>query len=218
MNKRIGIFVPARLDSKRLPNKQILPLGDSCMFEKWCQKLEYINEIENIPVYVLICDEALVNIAKKYPRVKIVYRDLDTAAAEGPLQYIYKDILGVEEDYLVFLNSCLTFLTPETIINKIKEFDNSDKEYGTSVKKLQNWLWDQNNNSISEINYQRLTTKEITPLFQCAHCFHIFNKEKFKQDGYMLKEDLCLLEIPEEETIDIDTLQEYEFAKWKWEH
>ena len=218
MNKRIGIFVPARLDSKRLPNKQILPLGDSCMFEKCCQKLEYINEIENIPVYVLICDEALVNIAKKYPRVKIVYRDLDTAAAEGPLQYIYKDILGVEEDYLVFLNSCLTFLTPETIINKIKEFDNSDKEYGTSVKKLQNWLWDQNNNSISEINYQRLTTKEITPLFQCAHCFHIFNKEKFKQDGYMLKEDLCLLEIPEEETIDIDTLQEYEFAKWKWEH
>lgn len=218
MNKRIGIFVPARLDSKRLPNKQILPLGDSCMFEKCCQKLEYINEIENIPVYVLICDEALVNIAKKYPKVKIVYRDLDTAAAEGPLQYIYKDILDVEEDYLVFLNSCLTFLTPETIINKIKEFDNSNKEYGTSVKKLQNWLWDQNNNSISEINYQRLTTKEITPLFQCAHCFHIFNKEKFKQDGYMLKEDLCLLEIPEEETIDIDTLQEYEFAKWKWEH
>lgn len=218
MNKKIGIFVPARLDSKRLPNKQILPLGDSCMFEKCCQKLEYINEIENIPVYVLICDEALINIAKKYPRVKIVYRDLDTAAAEGPLQYIYKDILDVEEDYLVFLNSCLTFLTPETIINKIKEFDNSNKEYGTSVKKLQNWLWDQNNNSISEINYQRLTTKEITPLFQCAHCFHIFNKEKFKQDGYMLKEDLCLLEIPEEETIDIDTLQEYEFAKWKWEH
>lgn len=217
MNKKIGIFVPARLDSKRLPNKQILPLGDSCMFEKCCQKLEYINKTENIPVYVLICDEPLINIAKKYPRVQIVYRDLDTAAAEGPLQYIYKNILNVKEDYLVFLNSCLTFLTAETIIEKIKEFDNSNKEYGTSVKKLQNWIWDQNSNIISEINYKRLTTKEINPLYQCAHCFHIFNKEKFKQDGYMLKEDLCLLEIPEEETIDIDTQQEYEFAKWKWE-
>ena len=34
----------------------------------------------------------------------------------------------------------------------------------------------------------------------------------------MLKEDLCLLEIPEEETIDIDEQYEYEFARWKWEH
>ena len=34
----------------------------------------------------------------------------------------------------------------------------------------------------------------------------------------MLTDDLCLLEIPEEETIDIDTYEEYEYAKWKWEH
>ena len=44
------------------------------------------------------------------------------------------------------------------------------------------------------------------------------NKNNFIKDGYMLKEDLCLLEIPAEETIDIDEQHEYEFAKWKWEH
>ena len=33
----------------------------------------------------------------------------------------------------------------------------------------------------------------------------------------MLKDDLVLLEIPVEETIDIDTREEYEYAKWKWE-
>lgn len=218
MNKKIGIFVPARLGSQRLPNKQILPLGNSNMFDICCEKLQYINEAFGIPAYVLIYDQPLIDIAKKYPKVTIIKREKSTVEAEGPLQFIYKDILSVPEDYLVFLNPCLTFLSYETIIQKIIEFDNSGCEYGTTVKKFQNWLWDDENNAITDINYQRLTTKEIQPLYQCAHCFHIFNKHKFIENGLMLTDDLCLLEIPEEETIDIDTREEYEYAKWKWEH
>lgn len=216
--KTIGIFAPARLDSQRLPNKQILPIKDSNMFDICCQKLNYITKVYNIPTYVLICDEELIEIAEKYPNVQIVRRDIETVKAEGPLNFIYKDILNVPEDYLLFINPCLTFLSIETIIQKINEFLNSDKEYGTTVKKIQNWIWDRELNIVNHIDYHRLTTKEIEPWYQCAHCFHIFNREKFKKDGLMLTDDLCLLEIPEEETIDIDTREEYEFVKWKWEH
>ena len=216
--KTIGIFAPARLDSQRLPNKQILPIKDSNMFDICCQKLNYITKVYNIPTYVLICDKELIEIAEKYPNVQIVRRDIETVKAEGPLNFIYKDILNVPEDYLLFINPCLTFLSIETIIQKINEFLNSDKEYGTTVKKIQNWIWDRELNIVNHIDYHRLTTKEIEPWYQCAHCFHIFNREKFKKDGLMLTDDLCLLEIPEVETIDIDTREEYEFVKWNWEH
>lgn len=216
--KTIGIFAPARLDSQRLPNKQILPIKDSNMFDICCQKLNYITKVYNIPTYVLICDEELIEIAEKYPNVQIVRRDIETVKAEGPLNFIYKDILNVPEDYLLFINPCLTFLSIETIVQKINEFLNSNKEYGTTVKKIQNWIWDKELNIVNHIDYHRLTTKEIEPWYQCAHCFHIFNREKFKKDGLMLTDDLCLLEIPEEETIDIDTYEEYEYVKWKWEH
>lgn len=218
MNKKIGIFAPARLSSKRLPNKQLLPLRNSCMFDMCCQKLDYISRAYGIPTYVLICDPELIEIAERYPGIQIIHRSPESAAAEGPLEFIYGDMLNVPEDYLMFLNPCLTFLTPETIVAKLKEFDESDKEYGTSVKPLRNWLWDAAINPLNYIDYRRLTTKEIEPIYQAAHCFHIFNKNQFAKDGYMLKEDLCLLEISEEETIDIDTKEEYEFAKWKWEH
>lgn len=218
MNKKIGIFVPARLGSHRLPNKQILPIGDTCMFDICCQKLQYLNAAYGIPVYVLICDQPLIDIAAKYPNVVIKYREKATVEAEGPLQFIYKDVLDVPEDYLVFLNPCLIFLSCETIMKKIMEFDASDKNYGTTVKKIQNWIWDTDHNPITDINYKRLTTKEIEPWYQCAHCFHVFNKNNFINDGLMLTDDLCLLEIPAEETIDIDEQHEYEFAKWKWEH
>ena len=216
--KTIGIFAPARLGSQRLPNKQILPIKDTNMFEMCCQKLDMITHLYNIPTYVLICDEPLIRIASKYSNVKIVLRDEETVKAEGPLNFIFKDILEAPVDYLLFLNPCLTFLSIETIMNKIKEFLASDKEYGTTVKTIQNWIWDKELNPITNIDYARLTTKEIEPWYQCAHCFHIFNREKFKKDGLMLTDDLCLLEIPKEETIDIDTYEEYEYAKWKWEH
>ena len=217
--KTIGIFAPARLDSQRLPNKQLLPIKNSNMFEMCCEKLNYITKVYNIPTYVLICDEPLIKIAEKYPNITIIIRDKETSKVDGPLNFIYKDIVEyAKEDYLMFLNPCLTFLSCETIVNNIKEFLNSDKEYGTSVKKIQNWIWDKELNNVNYIDYKALNTKTIEPWYQCAHCFHIFNKERFKQDGLMLTDDLCLLEIPEEETIDIDTYEEYEYAKWKWEH
>lgn len=216
MNKSIGIFVPARLGSQRLPNKQILPIGESCMFDICCKKLDQIKQNYNINTYVLICEDELIQIAKRYPNVIIKERDLGTVKAEGPLQYIYKDILDVNEDYLLFLNPCLTFLSVETIIKSIETFMSSGKEYGTTVKKIQNWIWDKDGNPVTDINYERLTTKEIEPWFQCAHCFHIFNRNRFKEDGLMLTDDLVLLPIPSEETIDIDTKEDYEFAKWKW--
>ena len=192
------------------------------MFEICCQKLNEITKVYNIPTYVLICDEELIEIAIKYPAVKIIERDWHTAQAEGPLKYIYHDILNVPEKYLMFLNPCLIFLSVNTIVNKIIEFLDSGKDYGTSVKPFQNWVWINHPlfneiRPLTTIDYERLTTKEVRYQYQAAHCFHIFNREKFKKDGYMLKADLCLLEIPVEETIDIDTKEDYEYAKWKYE-
>jgi len=215
--KHVGIFVPARLSSQRLPNKQTLPIGDTCMFEICCKKLDYIKSYYGLNTYVLVCDKELIDIAKKYPNVQIIIRHPATAEAETPLRFIFKDILGVPEKYLMFLNPCLIFLTPQTIISSIGQFLASKKEYGTSVKRFQNWLWDKDINVKTDIDYQKLTTKEIDPLYQAAHCFHIFNKELFKLDGYMLKDDLALIEIPEEQTIDIDTKEDYEYAKFKYE-
>ncbi|MDW7669885.1 MAG: hypothetical protein SCJ93_13760, partial [Bacillota bacterium] len=62
MNRSLGIFIPARLESERLPNKQILPIGNSCIFDIACQKLESISD--KYSKYVLIYDEKLIEIAK----------------------------------------------------------------------------------------------------------------------------------------------------------
>lgn len=212
---KLGIFIPGRLASERLPNKLILPLGESNLWEIACKKL---NDLPNkYNKYVLCYDHELIDIAKKYNNLKIIIRDKNTAYVDGPLTYIFKELKDLEDTHLMFLNPCLSFLSQETIIKSLEKFENENMDYATSVKPLQNWLFDLNGNSISEINYKRLTTKEITPIWQAAHCFHIFNKDNFFIDGMMLKPNHGLLEVSHEDTIDVDTKEDYEYANWRWE-
>lgn len=222
MNKRIGIFLPGRLSSHRLPNKLILPIGDTCLFEIACKKLNDLDcELKyQVNKYVLISksDRELVHIASKFPNLKIIYRSDETTQAEGPLNFIFKELQNVPDTHLLFLNGCLLYLSEDTIKNAINYFNVSHKQCATSVKFYKNWLFDLKGKSINPINYQRLTTKEIEPLLETAHCFHIFEKDSFFKTGQMLTKELLPIIVPEEETIDVDTPSDYEYAKWRWEN
>ena len=219
MNKTTGIFAPARLASERLPNKQLLPIGDTCMFEICCRKLNEVAAFD-IPAYVLINDAELIAIAEKYKNIKIVVRDEGTTQCDGPLQYIFKDILyASQETHLMFLNPCLIFLSVDTIVNTVKEFNALDCDYATSVKKFQNWILSPEMKPLCPIDYVRLSTKEIEPMYEFANAFHIFNRENFIKDGMELKEGFKGLEIASaRECIDIDTRSDYEYAKWCYEN
>jgi CMP-N-acetylneuraminic acid synthetase len=215
MIKSLGIFIPARLESERLPNKQILPIGNSCIFDIACNKLESISDRFN--KYVLIKDEKLIDIARSYSSIKIIRRTKDTCSEDGPLKFIFKDLNKTYDSHLMFLNPCLIFLKPETIEKVLNDFIRNNFDYATSVKKYQNWVFDKEEKSITPIDYKTLSTKSIPVMYEAAHCFHIFNKDKFLKDGMMLKTKHKLYVIDKEETIDIDYKEDYQYARWKYE-
>lgn len=215
--RSIAIFAPARLQSERLPNKQILPLGNSCMFEICCWKLNLIAKETSIPTYVLIRDEELIKIAERFKNVKIILRDEETTKVDGPLTFIYKDIEVIPTTHLMFLNPCLTLLSPKTIERACVNFIRSCYNYGTSVKPFTNWIFNNQGIPITPIDYRTLSTKDVKDLYQAAHAFHIFDKDQFFIDGQMLKKGHLLLPVPETETMDIDTEEDYLYAKYKWQ-
>lgn len=209
--KKLSIFFPIRLNSQRLPNELLLLLKDKTFIEIMCEKLDRITDYD---IYVLSpLDGEVLSIIKKYKNINVVIRDDDTCNVDGTLRYIYKELQEVKCTHLMFINGCLYNLPLETILKSCKKFVESDKQYATSVKHFRNWLWE-GNKPITDINYLELNTKNINNLYQCAHCFHIFNKEEFFKTGKMLNEDLQLIEVPDIETLDVDTRDDYEYAKY----
>lgn len=210
----LGVFIAGRLSSERLPHKLILPIGNSCLWDMACSKLNQLPKEYN--KYVLAEKGILVEIALKYKNLKVIERDEYTAKADSPLTFIFKDLKQIDERYLMFLNPCQSFISNQTIMNSIEVFLSIKADYATSAIPLKNWLFRDGKN-LNDIDYKTLSTKEIAPLWQAAHCFHIFNKINFFNDGYMLKPGHFLIPVPEEEVIDVDTKQEYEFVRWKHE-
>jgi len=208
--KQIGIFIPGRLKSERLPNKLILPLGQSCLWDIACDKLNKLPSKYN--KYVLCYDEQLVDIASRYENLKVIIRDKSTTEVDGPLTHIFKDMQPVEDSHLMFLNPCLSLLSLDTITKSLFDFEQSDFEYATSVKQYKNWIWNDKNQNITPIDYQSLSTKTIPVHYEAAHCFHIFNKKYFFNTGKMLDDNLQLIEVPKQELVDVDDYTDYKFA------
>jgi CMP-N-acetylneuraminic acid synthetase len=201
------------LQSERLPNKLILPLAGTNLWEMACFKINQLPDKYN--KYVLCHDEELVNIASKYKNLKIVYRDKKTTSVDGPLTYIFKELKQVNDTHLMFLNPCLSLLSLNTIRKSLSQFEESDCDYATSVKSYKNWLWNEDKKILTDIDYLKLNTKLIGDYYEAAHCFHIFNKKKFFKDGKMLKKDMLHILVPSSETMDIDTKEDYTYAQWR---
>lgn len=214
--KKTGIFIAGRLNSERLPNKLILPLGKTNLWEIACKKLQKLSKSHN--VYALCSDQKLIDIAKKFKGITIIERDPETCNKEGPFKEIFKDLKEVEDSHLMFLNPCLYNLSVETIEESISYFNKSDFESMTSVKKFNNWLYEKAGTRYmlkTNVDPKNWSTKEINIYYQAAHCFHVFNKQHLFIKGIMLERMHDCFEIEQEETFDVDTKADFEFAKWK---
>ncbi|MDD3039593.1 hypothetical protein [Bacteroides sp.] len=199
-----SVFIPGRLASGRLPNKLILPInqnGDT-LWDLACAKLEAL--IAPLNRYALCSDPELIDIASKY-NIEVIERTPASTKIDEPLIDVFADVNQMQDLYLMFLNPCLSKLKISTIDNAIRWFDKSPFEYATSVKEYRNWTFNEAGESITPIDYSTLSTKSIPKMYQCAHCFHLFDRDQFLNDGLMLKAGHGIFEVSHEETIDVDT-------------
>ena len=213
--KQVGVFLPGRLASSRLPNKLILPIGDTCLWEIACKKLDSLSDEYEKCVLVSKDDIELVRIADKFKSIEIILRSPETSLKDNPLNFVFKDIDKMESNIVMFLNPCLLFLKKESIETAL-HYVNSEYCYTESVKPFNSWLY-ADTGLITQLDLTTMNTKFVETMFQPAHAFRIFNKSKFLETGAMSIRNPGIWILENSECIDIDTQEDYEYAKYLYE-
>ena len=214
MNRDITIYLIARLNSERLPNKMIIPfdkINNHSLFERACSKmkdLKYRNK-------VAIGEDSLINISNKY-NIEIEKRPQNELDSNGELRQVFNFLSNTKTSHAMLISPCNPFITADVLNKACDIFLKNDYTSMTSVIKDQNWYFDYDNKPITPIDPYRMNSKDIK-LFKKANVFEIFPVKRFLDKGiyytFNNKTDPFFFEIEKKHSIDVDDESDFNVAK-----
>jgi pseudaminic acid cytidylyltransferase len=216
--EEITAIIPVKKNSTRLPNKNILPFGDSNLLVHKIRQLKQVKAVNQIVVST--DSEEMLDMAKKegvipMPRPK-QYADESLPISEF-IVYLGEKLEG---DH--FMWSCAT--SPlvgaelyskaiETYIQKLNEGYDSL----VTVTPFQHYLMDEN----GPFNFKRgklhTNSQQLKKLYLFTNGIQLTPHDKYVEWGDRIGEHPYLMEIGKTESIDIDDVYDYEFASLIYE-
>lgn len=206
--KKVVAFVPIKLNSERLPSKNILPIGDKPLCYHICNTLLKVKNIDE--VYVYCSDDEIVNYIPK--GIKFLKRDkrLDGNLIKGA--EIYKSFIDeIDSDIYILAHTTSPFTKAESISKGLDKVLYEDYDSALSVQKIQTFSWYNG----KPINYDLRNvprTQDLEPIYIETSAFFIFEKDIFVKDGMRVGNRAYLQEVSHVEAVDIDTKEDYDFA------
>ena len=201
-------FVPIKMNSQRLPHKNILPLGEHALCWYIFDTLLNVKEIDE--VYVYCSDDRIVD----YIPPNVIYKkrseQLDGDLVKG--YDIYKSFINeVNADVYILAHATSPFIKSETIHNALLNVLYNGNDSAFSAQRIQTFSWFKG----KPLNYQLEDvprTQDIEPVLVETSAFYIFKKEVFKEYKRRIGFTPYIQEVDDVEAIDIDEKKDYDLA------
>lgn len=204
-------FITIRLNSQRLPNKNILPLGDHPLSWHICNTLLQCKTIDEI--YIYCSDERIMDYVPRNERIFFRRRDRwldgDLIRAQDTYQAFVSE---VDADIYVAALTTAPFIRPETIDAGVKKVQTGTYDSAFSAQRIQTFAWFQG----KPINYSPESiprTQDLEPVMVETSGFFAFTKQLWSEHKRRIGFHPYVVEVDDIEAVDIDTSQDYELAK-----
>lgn len=208
MKNKVTAFVPIKLNSQRLPNKNILPLGGHRLSWYIFDTLLGIESIDEVCVYC--SDEKIMDYVPK--DVKFIQRDpyLDGDVVKG--NEIYESFINeIDSDIYLLAHTTSPFLMQKSVENALNNVLSGNYDSALCVQKKQTFVWYKG----ETLNYRRNDvprTQDIEPVYIETSGFYIYQRDHFLSQRSRIGFNPYFQEVNDIEAIDIDTKEDYEFA------
>lgn len=205
---KVVALVPVKLNSQRLPHKNILPILGKPMCYHIVNSLVEVEAIDEVYVY---CSDS--KVTEYIPeKARFLQRDpkLDGDLVKG--FDIYRSFIeSVDADVYVLAHTTSPFTKKETIANALSHILNGECDSAFSAEKVQTFAWYQGKTINYDLN-DVPRTQDMEPIWVETSAFYMFKKEIFTKHNRRIGFHPYIQEVAGIEAVDIDTKQDYDFA------
>lgn len=207
--EKVVSFIPIKLNNQRLPGKNLMELDGRPL----CDYIfDTINKVDTIKdKYVYCSDERI----KEYipSGLQFLKRDkyLDGSQVKG-LEIIGHFVKDIDADIYVLTHVTQPFTKSESIKEALDKvlYEGYDSVFSCTC--LQDYCWYQG----KPFNYNMqdiVVTQDLEPIYMETGAFFIFRKEVFTELHQRIGKKPYLYVTSSLEAVDIDTAEDFEFAK-----
>ena len=201
-------LVPIKLNSQRLPHKNILPIAGHPLCWHICNSLKNARGIDE--VYVYCSDEKVTEYLPEGVIFKQREKWLDGDLVKG--FDIYRSFIGeVDADVYVLAHTTSPFIKTETIENALAHILSGENDSAFSAERIQTFAWYQGH----PINYDLNDvprTQDMEPIWVETSAFFMFKKEIFTEHNRRIGYHPFIQEVSGIEAVDIDEKKDYDLA------
>lgn len=205
---KVVAFVPIKLNSQRLPHKNILPIAGHPLCWHLCNSLIQVKEIDD--VYVYCSDDAVRQYLPEGTLFKQREKWLDSDLVKG--FDIYRSFIDeVDADVYVLAHTTSPFIKVSSIENALSHILSGENDSAFSAERIQTFAWYQG----KPINYNLNDvprTQDMEPIWVETSAFFMFKKEVFTVHNRRIGFNPYIQEVSGKEAIDIDEKEDYDFA------
>ncbi len=202
-------FVPIKLNSERLPNKNILPFGNGNPLIRLIQ--ETLLNVGNIDEVYVYCSEDriqdyLLDGVRFLKRSK--WLDESSTPFNEVLLSFAKDI---EADYYVLTHATSPFIKSKSIEDGIHKVKNGPYNSGVGVSRVSEFLWEND----APLNYDltSIPRTQDLPLIYSETCgLYIYSRDLIIQEKRRIGDHPYFIELSKIESIDINDEEDFLIA------
>lgn len=206
---KIVAFVPIRLNSKRVVNKNLKLLGDKPLM---CYILDTLVKIKAIDeVYVYCSQEEIIKYLPE--RVKFLKRPEYLDRDETLGKEIYEEFVKtVNADIYMLAHTTSPFMKQTTVEDALDKIVNEGYDSAFSCEKIQTFTWFEGrplNYDLKEVP----RTQTIEPVYVETSAFFMFKHDIWAIHKQRIGFKPYLVQVDKIEGVDIDWPEDFEFAE-----
>lgn len=214
MNKTITAVIPVKGNSTRLPNKNILPFGDSNLLQ---HKIEQLKQVDGLHEILVSSDsDEMLAIGEKCG-VKAIKRPEQYANESVPFGMFLEYLCDIiEGEHLLYACATSPLVEPYLYNKAIKTyFEKLEEGYDSLITcaPYQTYLMDEKGPLNFTMGLEHKNSEQLPMLYHFTNGIDLAPKDKVREWHYNYGPKAYRLLVNKREAADIDDLYDYEIAK-----